>query len=37
MENPYITSAGITYEREALLAYINTNGCFDPLTRFDNN
>ena len=34
MEDPYITPAGVTYERDALLDHINTNGCFDPITRF---
>ena len=33
MEDPYITPAGVTYERDALLDHINTNGCFDPITR----
>ena len=35
MEDPYITPAGVTYERDALLDHINTNGCFDPITRLN--
>ena len=34
MEDPYVTAAGITYEREALLRHININGCFDPVTKY---
>jgi len=33
MQDPYITATGITYEKDALLQHINTNGYFDPLTR----
>eukprot|EP00920_Eleutheroschizon_duboscqi_P032474 GHVT01078429.1.p1 GENE.GHVT01078429.1~~GHVT01078429.1.p1 ORF type:complete len:480 (+),score=52.71 GHVT01078429.1:2037-3476(+) len=33
MKDPVITPSGITYEREQLLAHLDKNGCFDPVTR----
>jgi hypothetical protein len=33
MQDPYITTAGNTYERTALLEHISKNGAFDPLSR----
>lgn len=33
MEDPVVSEAGITYEREALVAHIERNGCTDPVTR----
>ncbi|XP_051912261.1 uncharacterized protein LOC127594427 [Hippocampus zosterae] len=33
MEDPVVTEAGITYEREAIQEHIEKNGCTDPITR----
>lgn len=33
MDDPYITPAGVTYDGAVLKQHIETNGCFDPVTR----
>ncbi len=33
MTDPVITPSGITYDRQALLMHLNSNGYFDPVTR----
>lgn len=33
MTDPVITPSGQTYDRQALLTHLQTNGYFDPVTR----
>jgi hypothetical protein len=35
MEEPYITSSGVTYEGEVLKEHIEKNGNADPVTRYN--